>query len=547
MRTSTGRRNIQDLVPHQQVFGDVPNYQLMFKLPIDSRPRSIRNSFINKLPNFKANPISSPASPKDTSFWKTNNYFQTPTNDPKKSQHETRNSVSPQLLSINRNTFYDNRKVNARKYHLQMQVFNEQQQIDNTHLVSQRVSQRKDQSFEDNNQLFSPPSKRKTFKLRANSKLQDETKTLHQYSKSFQQEELINKNSFKFHFVLGKGGFGKVWKVELNKNKKLYAMKEMSKAKILSKKSVNSVMNERILLTSLQHPFIANIHFAFQDRENLYLVMDLLTGGDLRYHIGRQRRFSEQQTKFAIAALILALQYIHKNNIIHRDIKPENIVLDRKGYPRLTDFGVARIVKPENSQETSGTPGYMAPEVMCRQNHSFGVDHYALGVMGFEFMMGRRPYVGKSRKEIRDAIMSKQIQIKKNEVPIAWTQEAADFFNQMIQRKPNARLGYNGTEEIQCHPWFNQFPWKQLYDKQLPSPFVAASKQEDQDFQREISSDHDSQDQLIQENALLLRRDSIQNQFLNYPYNDRQISQKETGSTNATLLQERRNKSKEYK
>lgn len=87
--------------------------------------------------------------------------------------------------------------------------------------------------------------------------------------------------------MLGKGGFGKVWKVEYTKGRKLYAMKEMNKAKVLSKKSVHSVMNERVLLSSISHPFIANIHFAFQDREHLYLVMDLLTGGDLRYHIGK--------------------------------------------------------------------------------------------------------------------------------------------------------------------------------------------------------------------------------------------------------------------
>ena len=94
--------------------------------------------------------------------------------------------------------------------------------------------------------------------------------------------------------------------------------------------------------------------------------MDLLTGGDLRYHIGINRRFSEWQTskiylykEFIMACLLLSLEYLQSNNIIHRDIKPENIVFDKKGYPRLTDFGIARILKTENSQETSGTPGYM--------------------------------------------------------------------------------------------------------------------------------------------------------------------------------------------
>lgn len=130
--------------------------------------------------------------------------------------------------------------------------------------------------------------------------------------------------------------------------------------------------------------------------------MDLLTGGDLRFHVGKHRRFKEVQTRFFVACIMLSLEYLHNHNILHRDLKPENLVLDEKGYVRLTDLGIARIWKSENSQDTSGTPGYMAPEVMCRQNHGIGVDYFALGVIAYEFMMGRRPYLGRSRKEIRD-------------------------------------------------------------------------------------------------------------------------------------------------
>ena len=106
--------------------------------------------------------------------------------------------------------------------------------------------------------------------------------------------------------------------------------------------------------------------FAFQDRDNLYLVMDLFNGGDLRFHICRKKRFTEEQTKFFVASILLGLEYIHDKKIIHRDIKPENLVLDSEGNVRITDFGIARPLKSENYQDTSGTPGYMAPEVMCR-------------------------------------------------------------------------------------------------------------------------------------------------------------------------------------
>lgn len=110
---------------------------------------------------------------------------------------------------------------------------------------------------------------------------------------------------------------------------------------------------------------------------------------------------------FFVACLVAGLEYCHEKQIIHRDIKPENLVIDDEGYLRITDFGIARVWRAENAQDTSGTPGYMAPEVMCRQNHTTAVDYFAVGVMAYECMNGRRPYVGKSRKEIREHILSK--------------------------------------------------------------------------------------------------------------------------------------------
>lgn len=183
----------------------------------------------------------------------------------------------------------------------------------------------------------------------------------------------------------------------------------MSKARVLHKRSVNSVLNERKILSTIRSPLLVNMQSAFQDRDNLYLVMDLLTGGDLRYRLSRRRYFTEYETKFFIACIIEGLDYIHNKSIIHRDIKPENLVFDKSGYLKITDFGISRIWNPDNSKETSGTPGYMAPEVMCRQNHGVGVDYFAVGVIAFECIFGRRPYVGKTRKEIRDHILSKQI------------------------------------------------------------------------------------------------------------------------------------------
>ena len=286
----------------------------------------------------------------------------------------------------------------------------------------------------------------------------------------------VSKHSFEYIQIIGRGGFGKVWKVLLKKNKKIYAMKEMSKAKIIDRRSERSVKSERELLSKMEHSFIINMHYSFQDLDNLYLVMDYLEGGDLRYHLCRRRYLTENQAKFFICCVILALEYIHSNNIIHRDLKPENLVLDDEGYIHLTDFGVAKIWRYNNFKDTSGTPGYMAPEVMCAQNHTIAVDYFALGVMGYEFIKGHRPYQGKSRKEIKEKILSKQIQIRKNDIPEGWSLEACDFVNRLIQRKPHHRLGNRGPKEVQMHPWFKGISWKDLYNHREMSPYIPKKK-----------------------------------------------------------------------
>ena len=245
----------------------------------------------------------------------------------------------------------------------------------------------------------------------------------------------------------------------------------MSKVKILDRNSQKSVKRERELLSKLHHPFIVNMLCTFQDYENLYLVMDLLTGGDLRYHICRIRKFTEEETKFFISCLLLGLEYIHGNNIIHRDIKPENLVSDENGYIRITDFGVAKINKKDNSNETSGTPGYMAPEVLLGKNHSFTVDFFAIGVMGYEFMLGTRPYNGKDRKAIKQMFLQKQEKINENEVD--WSPTSVDFINKCLKRKSTKRLGYKeGVKELINHKWFEGFDWEGLYNKTIMAPFV---------------------------------------------------------------------------
>ena len=169
---------------------------------------------------------------------------------------------------------------------------------------------------------------------------------------------------------------------------------------------------------------------------------------------------------------------MHKHKVIHRDIKPENLVLDSQGYLRITDLGISRELKPDNSSDTSGTPGYMAPEVMSRKDHSFTADYFAVGVIAYEFMLGRRPYVGKDRKEIRENMLSKQVQLRIDELPYKWSPNVLDFVNrvkyhtiQLLLRNPQARLGANGIEEIMVHPWLCDVEWERLILKKVKAPF----------------------------------------------------------------------------
>lgn len=339
-------------------------------------------------------------------------------------------------------------------------------------------------------------------------------------SEDLETTQTFSKSQFQFHYCIGKGGFGKVWKVEYKKVKDSFAMKEMSKARILAKKSVNSVMNERKILSYLKHPLIVNMQFAFQDRDNLYLVMDLMPGGDLRYHLGRQKRFSEEQTKFFISSVILGLEYIHTSGVIHRDIKPENLVFDSKGYLCITDFGIARVWVPDNAKDTSGTPGYMAPEVMCRLNHGVSVDYFAVGVIVYEIMFGVRPYLGKSRKEIREEILAKQVQIKKEDIPSGWSLEASDFVNRLLQRKPVHRLGYNGPEEIKEHPWFKGTNWVQMLNKQLVASFIPNEAEDNFDSRIQMGNDpwKDANSEAVQQSTLSLQNNSTQDLFKGYLY-----------------------------
>ena len=288
--------------------------------------------------------------------------------------------------------------------------------------------------------------------------------------KYIQNAGKISKSNFKYLEIIGRGGFSQVWKVLYLKYNKIYAMKKMYKVEIIDKKCEKDIVIELSLLSRIHHPFIVNIHFAFQDSDYLYLISDYFPQGDLRYQLIHNKLYTEKQVKFIISNILLSLEYIHINNIIHRDIKPENILIDEKGYLAITDFGIARFRREENSNEKSGTPGYMAPEVLFAKNHGFSVDFFALGVISYELIFGKRPYASIQRKVLQQEMLSKEVQINENNLPKKFSLNCMDFINKMIKRKENERLGHESIKEIFNHKFLSDVNFKKLYNKKIKSP-----------------------------------------------------------------------------
>uniref|UniRef100_A0A8B9KI98 Protein kinase domain-containing protein n=1 Tax=Astyanax mexicanus TaxID=7994 RepID=A0A8B9KI98_ASTMX len=183
--------------------------------------------------------------------------------------------------------------------------------------------------------------------------------------------------------------------VQKKDTKKMYAMKYMNKLKCVERNEVRNVFKELQIMQNLEHPFLVNFWYSFQDEEDMFMVVDLLLGGDLRYHLQQNVHFSESTVKLYICELALALQYLRNKRIIHRDIKPDNILLDEHGHTHLTDFNIAAIVKDDlKATSIAGTKPYMAPELFqtfegTHPGYSFSVDWWSLGITAYELLRGQ--------------------------------------------------------------------------------------------------------------------------------------------------------------
>ena len=256
-------------------------------------------------------------------------------------------------------------------------------------------------------------------------------------------------------------------------------MKQLSKVKLIQNNAYEEIIYEQELSSKLNHPFIVTMNFSFQDKDYLYMINDLMSGGDLRFWYTRQKSFNEKECKFFIACIILGLEYLHANKIIHRDLKPENLLFDKKGYIHISDFGIAKDLKNEPEEkiiDASGSPGYMSPETIFKQPHSYASDFFSLGVICYEMMMKKRPYLGKNRQEIKEKMASEFVQIKSNEIPKGYSVEFADFINKLLDKNEENRLGYKNINELKCHPWLKYTDWKNIYLMKEKPPFVPPRK-----------------------------------------------------------------------
>ena len=290
---------------------------------------------------------------------------------------------------------------------------------------------------------------------------------------------IVDASYFTKKKIISTGSDSIIWYVKDNKFRKKFAMKRISKTKSLLENSYKDIINERDLLSKISHPFLVQMHFSFQDENYLYMISNLMRGGDLRFWYSKKIFFSENQCKFIIACIILGLEYLHSNKIIHRDLKPENILFDKKGYVHITDFGIAKSLRHlepgDGIIDTSGTPGYMSPETIFQKKHSYPSDFFSLGVICYEMMMKKRPYIGKNRKEIKQKMASEFVQIKKSEIK-GWSQEFVDFTNKLLEKNIDNRLGTKGINELKNHPWLKYYNWKNLYLMKEKPLFVPPKK-----------------------------------------------------------------------
>ncbi|XP_024080632.1 atypical protein kinase C isoform X2 [Cimex lectularius] len=281
--------------------------------------------------------------------------------------------------------------------------------------------------------------------------------------------------------VIGRGSYAKVLMVELKKTRRIYAMKVIKKALVTDDEDIDWVQTEKhVFETASNHPFLVGLHSCFQTPSRLFFVIEFVRGGDLMFHMQRQRRLPEEHARFYAAEISLALNFLHDKGIIYRDLKLDNVLLDHEGHIKLTDYGMCKEgIRPGDTTATfCGTPNYIAPEILRGEDYGFSVDWWALGVLLYEMLAGRSPFdiagASENPDQNTEDYLFQVILEKTIRIPRSLSVKAASVLKGFLNKKPEDRLGCcreSGFMDIVNHPFFKSIEWETLEQKQVTPPY----------------------------------------------------------------------------
>jgi len=289
------------------------------------------------------------------------------------------------------------------------------------------------------------------------------------------EEAHVGPEDFATMRLLGRGGFGTVYACRKIDSGKLYAMKAINKKLIKGKKAVAMTMLERHTLSLVQSKFVCTLAYAFQDKTHLFLIMDLMAGGDLKFHLTKNRNgaaqgFSEARARFHAAEILLGLEAMHAKNIIFRDLKLENVLLDEEGHCKISDLGLVALYGQKKVNHYAGTPGYIAPEVTQKKPYGPAVDIFSYGVTLYRMLSGKKPFRGHTRQDFDKAVCNDEPVYD----PDIFSPTAISLLKGLLEKDPKKRLGCGkgGTQAIKDHPFFASIDWGLLEIGYLDPPFT---------------------------------------------------------------------------